>query len=149
MKVVQAAQVVQLGFDHGTTIGGPQSMQIVGVGSVHHQQSNGGDLQMNEDRDGESFNRDMRELRELFSKLNPMVEEFVPPSLANNPGLNGGFNNGFGLLLNNNNGNRNGNANGFNARRRNSQGKRRMNSRTSMAQREERIRKIVYRALGQ
>ncbi|XP_062074709.1 polyadenylate-binding protein-interacting protein 11 [Humulus lupulus] len=143
MKAVPAAQVVQLGFDHGAKIGGPQSMQTVGVGSVHHQRSNGGDLQMNADHDGESFNRDMRELRELFSKLNPMAEEFVPPSLANNPGLNGGFNNGFGLLLNNN-GHRNGSANGFNARRRNSQGKRRMNSRTSMAQREDRIRKTVY-----
>ncbi|KAK7853030.1 polyadenylate-binding protein-interacting protein 11, partial [Quercus suber] len=28
------------------------------------------------------YNRDMKELQELFSKLNPMAEEFVPPSLG-------------------------------------------------------------------
>lgn len=31
---------------------------------------------------GENFKRDMRDLEELLSKLNPMAEEFVPPSLA-------------------------------------------------------------------
>ncbi|PON61144.1 Splicing factor-like protein [Trema orientale] len=145
------APVVQRGFDHGGgKIGGAQSMQVAGVGGQvhhhhhhhnHHQRSNGGDLQMNGDHHvGESFNRDMRELRELFSKLNPMAEEFVPPSLANGHG----FNNDYAVLHNNNGNNRNGNANGFNARRRNNQGKRRMNSRTSMAQREDRIRKTVY-----
>ncbi|KAK5785705.1 hypothetical protein PVK06_040315 [Gossypium arboreum] len=35
----------------------------------------------------DSFKRDTRELQKLFSKLNPMVEEFVPHSLVNN-GLN-------------------------------------------------------------
>ncbi|RRT56655.1 hypothetical protein B296_00021308, partial [Ensete ventricosum] len=31
---------------------------------------------------GEGFKREMRDLEELLSKLNPMAEEFVPPSLA-------------------------------------------------------------------
>lgn len=101
------------------------------------QRSNGGDLQMNGDHhhnnhnhhnhhhhqhhhDPESFSRDMRELRELFSKLNPMAEEFVPPSLANNGGhgLNAAFGNNLVLLQGNSgNGGRNGNINGFAARR--------------------------------
>lgn len=32
---------------------------------------------------GEGFKREMRDLEELLSKLNPMAEEFVPTSLAN------------------------------------------------------------------
>lgn len=122
LKVVPSAQV---GFDHGAKISGAQLGVGPVPGPVHHhhhqhqqqqqQRSNGGDLQMNGDHVGESFNRDMRELRELFSKLNPMAEEFVPPSLANNN--HGGFNNSYALLNNNNNGNRNGNVNGFNGRR--------------------------------
>ncbi|KAL4389973.1 hypothetical protein AHAS_Ahas03G0098600 [Arachis hypogaea] len=32
---------------------------------------------------GESYKREMRDLDELLSKLNPIVEEFVPPSLVN------------------------------------------------------------------
>ncbi|TXG50776.1 hypothetical protein EZV62_023300 [Acer yangbiense] len=99
---------------------------------------------------GDDYKRDMRELQELFSKLNPMAEEFVPPSLANN-NLNHGFNGGFfanSLFLQNNNTARDGhvNANGTAVRRKKnfSQGKRRINSRTSMAQREEIIRRTVY-----
>lgn len=34
---------------------------------------------------GESYKREMRELQELFSKLNPMAAEFVPPSLSKQP----------------------------------------------------------------
>jgi hypothetical protein len=34
----------------------------------------------------------------MLSKLNPMAEEFVPPSLANHPGF---FGNGFGFNANN------------------------------------------------
>ncbi|KAL1141258.1 hypothetical protein V6Z11_A11G016500 [Gossypium hirsutum] len=96
---------------------------------------------------GDSFKRDMRELQELFSKLNPMAEEFVPHSLVNN-GLNGGFHtNNIALQNNNNNISRNGNANcnGGGKRKKNlGQGKRKSNSRTSMAQREEVIRRTVY-----
>ncbi|KFK45036.1 hypothetical protein AALP_AA1G335900 [Arabis alpina] len=94
----------------------------------------------------------MRELQDLFSKLNPMAEEFVPPSLTKqggNGGLNGGFftsagsffrNNGFGAA-GNGYGNENG---GFRRKKSFSQGKRRMNARTSMAQREDVIRRTVY-----
>jgi hypothetical protein len=51
---------------------------------------------------GESFKREMRDLEELLSKLNPMAEEFVPPSLANNQGyLAAGPAAGFGYPPNN------------------------------------------------
>ncbi|KAK8690726.1 hypothetical protein V6N13_074254 [Hibiscus sabdariffa] len=106
--------------------------------------SNGGDLQGSNggggDEVGDNFKREMRDFQELFSKLNPMAEEFVPHSVANH-GINGGLftNNNF---LQNNSIPRNGNGAG---RRKNfSQGKRRLNSRTSMAQREEIIRRTVY-----
>ncbi|RXH77992.1 hypothetical protein DVH24_039963 [Malus domestica] len=113
------------------------------VANHHHQRqrSNGGDFQMSNGDHNHDVDRDMRELRELFSKLNPMAEEFVPPSLANGHGLNAGFVN---MALMMQNGNRNGQANGFPGRRRNNQGKRRINSRTSLAQREDRIRRTVY-----
>lgn len=35
-----------------------------------------------EDDGGEGFKREMRDLEEMLSKLNPMAEEFVPPSLT-------------------------------------------------------------------
>ncbi|CAN6718414.1 unnamed protein product [Malus baccata var. baccata] len=113
------------------------------VANHHHQRqrSNGGDFQMSNGDHHHDVDRDMRELRELFSKLNPMAEEFVPPSLANGHGLNAGFVN-MALMMQNGNGN--GQANGFPGRRRNNQGKRRINSRTSLAQREDRIRRTVY-----
>ncbi|XP_038688219.1 polyadenylate-binding protein-interacting protein 11-like isoform X2 [Tripterygium wilfordii] len=116
-----------------------------------HQRSDsvGSEVQRNGDVDAvERFNRDMRELQELFSKLNPMAEEFVPPSLTNGyGGLNGfashGLNGGF--FTNNTLTGRNGLVNGSNGRRKNfGQGKRRMNSRTSHAQREDVIRRTVY-----
>ncbi|GMJ10927.1 CTC-interacting domain 11 [Hibiscus trionum] len=108
-----------------------------------HPQSNGGDLQRSDGGDGsgggsdelgDSFKRDMRELHELFSKLNPMAEEFVPHSL----GLNGGFHTNKVVFQNNN-------GNGAGKRRKNfGQGKRKSNIRTSIAQREEIIRRTVY-----
>lgn len=103
--------------------------------------------------EGDSFKREIRDLEDLLSKLNPMAEEFVPPSLVNGHrsgaplSPDGAFPNNFLLQ----NGLPNGNGNGFpspnfGARRRKSfgQGRRRMNSRTSMAQREEIIRRTVY-----
>ncbi|GLT64636.1 hypothetical protein SLA2020_371160 [Shorea laevis] len=120
------------------------------IGGLHHR-SNSGDLQRsNGDEVEDSFKRDIRELQELFSKLNPLAEEFVPPSHANH-GLNGnalhgGFyaNNSF-LPNNNMNGNGQINSNGTGRRKKSyGQGKRKMNSRTSMAQREEIIRRTVY-----
>lgn len=35
-----------------------------------------------DDDGGEGFKREMRDLEEMLSKLNPMAEEFVPPSLG-------------------------------------------------------------------
>ncbi|XWS38051.1 hypothetical protein CRYUN_Cryun19dG0097700 [Craigia yunnanensis] len=112
--------------------------------------------------DGEIFKNDMSDLVEILSKLNPMAEEFVPPSLANyhhRHNLNDNhdqnqnqdnrfFEIGFGYSTDNfvvhaNSGNANGHTNG---RKRNnySQGKRRLSNRTSIAQREDAIRKTVY-----
>ncbi|KAL4342422.1 hypothetical protein GQ457_08G035410 [Hibiscus cannabinus] len=98
------------------------------------------------DEVGDSFKRDMRELQELFSKLNPMAEEFVPHSVANH-GLNGAFFTDKTFQQNNNSISRNGQANdnGADRRKKNlNQGKRRLNNRTSMAQRDEIIRRTVY-----
>ncbi|XP_057967652.1 polyadenylate-binding protein-interacting protein 11 isoform X2 [Malania oleifera] len=103
-----------------------------------HHRSNGDELHMN--GDSGNFKADMRDLEELFSKLNPMAEEFVPPSLSNH-GSNGH------LYTDNPNLTRNGYFNGNIGRRKRNgyvPGKRRMNSRTSMAQREEIIRRTVY-----
>ncbi|XP_039060981.1 polyadenylate-binding protein-interacting protein 11-like isoform X1 [Hibiscus syriacus] len=119
------------------------------IGSFHHR-SNGGNLQRSNggagDEVGYSFKREMRELQELFSKLNHMAEEFVPHSVVNH-GLNGGCFTDNSFLQNNNYISRNGQANENGAARRKkifNQGKRRLNNRTSMAQRDELIRRTVY-----
>ncbi|KAG6752628.1 hypothetical protein POTOM_042650 [Populus tomentosa] len=88
-----------------------------------------GDDQIHHQRAKSNGVNDMNDLVEMLSKLNPMAEEFVPPSLANHPGF---FGNGFGF-----------NANNFKKNSYN-QGRRRMNNRTSMAQRDEIIRRTVY-----
>ncbi|KAG8374514.1 hypothetical protein BUALT_Bualt10G0002900 [Buddleja alternifolia] len=99
----------------------------------------------------DGFKREMRELEEMFSKLNPMAQEFVPPSLttispnaagyfannttptaASNLMYFNGFPNNYGTMA------RRGNKTGYN------QAKRRMNSRTGMAQREDVVRRTVY-----
>ncbi|XP_048594981.1 polyadenylate-binding protein-interacting protein 11 isoform X1 [Brassica napus] len=95
---------------------------------------------------GESYKREMRELQELFSKLNPMAAEFVPPSLSKQPNAAFFSNNAFPAA---------GNAPlevnayghdtaGFRRKKSFGQGKRRMNARTSMAQRDDVIRRTVY-----
>ena len=61
-----------------------------------------------DDHDGhESFKDDMRDLEDLLSKLNPMAEEFVPPSLGkihgNYPIGGGVFGYNGNILLNFNN----------------------------------------------
>ncbi|OWM85167.1 hypothetical protein CDL15_Pgr027954 [Punica granatum] len=110
----------------------------VSAGGGGDKESNGGQLM------GEKLNGDMRELQDLFSKLNPWAEEFVPPSLSNSNGVNGQHYSSNGSSLSN--GGRNGQFNGgAGGRRKNyNQGKRRVNSRTSVAQREEIIRRTVY-----
>ncbi|KAM2220598.1 hypothetical protein ACFX1S_019787 [Malus domestica] len=81
----------------------------------HHQRqrSNDGDFQMSNGDHHHDVDRDMKK---LFSKLNPIAEEFVPPSLANGHGLNAGFVN-MALMMQNRN--RNGQANGFPGRQKN------------------------------
>ncbi|KAJ9174340.1 hypothetical protein P3X46_017373 [Hevea brasiliensis] len=87
---------------------------------------------------------DMSDLVEILSKLNPLAEEFVPPSLGINHGYMG---NGFGYTNNFAVQATPGNANGPATKRKKNnynQGRRRMNSRTGMAQRDEVIRRTVY-----
>ncbi|XP_057786171.1 polyadenylate-binding protein-interacting protein 12 isoform X5 [Salvia miltiorrhiza] len=117
------------------------------------------------DDGGEGFKKEMRDLEEMLSKLNPMAKEFVPPSLSAFGGGGGphkllvpphaaavaaaaaghfGFNaTGFVMQQQVNSGVPT--ANSF-RRKKNGlvNGKRRMNSRTSMAQREDVIRRTVY-----
>lgn len=91
----------------------------------------------------EELSKDMRHLEDLLSKLNPMAEEFVPPSLVNGAGSGGIYPNNFlnhGVFGN-------GEFGGNGRRMRKSgygEGRRRMNNRTSAAQREEVIRRTVH-----
>ncbi|OIV96935.1 hypothetical protein TanjilG_00517 [Lupinus angustifolius] len=101
----------------------------------------------NGENGGESFKRDMRDLEELLSKLNPMAEEFVPPSLTQNLGYLAPPSAGFGypnnFVLHNNFGN----VNRQNNRRRKNgynNGKRRANNNIDMEREEEMIRRTVY-----
>ncbi|ONK71675.1 uncharacterized protein A4U43_C04F11190 [Asparagus officinalis] len=89
----------------------------------------------------EEVKREVKKLQELLSKLNPMAEEFVPPSLVSNGG--GSYPNGFVMQ----NGFPNGGIGRIGGRRRRNgygQAKRRINNRTNMAQREEVIRRTIY-----
>ncbi|CAA3023425.1 polyadenylate-binding -interacting 11-like [Olea europaea subsp. europaea] len=127
---------------------GVSKANITGSNNQSHQKMNG------EDDGGEGFKREMRDLEEMLSKLNPMAQEFVPPSLGSAyhrlvlppPQAAGhyGYNANMFLLQQHVN---SGVPNGNSTRRKNNgygHGKRRINSRTSMAQREEVIRRTVY-----
>ncbi|KAL8538181.1 hypothetical protein ACS0TY_000224 [Phlomoides rotata] len=148
-----------------STIPADQSFHMMqqNISNGHHQQQEKID---GDDDEGEGFKRDMRDLEEMLSKLNPMAKEFVPPSLSAFGGGGGlhkllvpphaaaavaaaaaghfGFNaNGFLVPQPLNSGVPNGNSfrrkkNGY------VNGKRKVNSRTSMAQREDVIRRTVY-----
>eukprot|EP01018_Ginkgo_biloba_P013246 Gb_06522 [translate_table: standard] len=112
----------------------PQQHQQRSNGAVSHENGGPGTENIEAPRGLQNgFNRDMRELEDLLSKLNPMAKEFVPPSLANHASAVSLAN---VLMINNNN----------NRRKKNNcnQGKRRVNSRTSIAQREDSIRRTVY-----
>ncbi|KAK4718520.1 hypothetical protein R3W88_016858 [Solanum pinnatisectum] len=114
-----------------------------------HQKMNGVDSRNGGVVDGgdEGFKKEMRDLEEMLSKLNPMAEEFVPPSMANNnmlvpftPGaVHFGFDANNFLMQTEASGN-------SNRRKKNGYGygRRRMNTRTGMAQREDVIRRTVY-----
>ncbi|RRT47805.1 hypothetical protein B296_00038959 [Ensete ventricosum] len=136
-----------------------------------HRASDRGSAELEQRPDGvaggceEASKRELRDLEDLLSKLNPMAEEFVPPSIAGNRqaasdgaggvAFGGGlYANGFGASQ----GFETGGANGddgsrvrvvlclFLGQKKNGfgQAKRRMNNRTSLAQREEVIRRTVY-----
>ncbi|XP_030532367.1 polyadenylate-binding protein-interacting protein 10-like [Rhodamnia argentea] len=119
---------------------------LVARGSRNGQMSQMRDgLRRNGSNFGSSGLNDVRELVDMLSKLNPMAEEFVPPSLGQSFAYlaDGGFGypQNFVLQIDGVDGN------GHTGRRRKngySQGKRRINSRTSMAQRHEVIRRTVY-----
>ncbi|KAF5731313.1 polyadenylate-binding protein-interacting protein 12-like isoform X1 [Tripterygium wilfordii] len=123
--------------------GSTQKTQMENGHGSANQRANG--VKGVDNGDGESFKDGMTDLVEILSKLNPMAQEFVPPSLANNhrypDGTGFGYSNNFVVQTNT------GGSNGLPNRRRrnyNSQGRRRMNARTSSAQREDVIRRTVY-----
>lgn len=109
----------------------------------------------NNNNNNQNLNREMRELEEMLSKLNPCAQEFVPPSLLSNnqTRFHGSFHpnfvapiddpsSPFRIFPNHQNHNQN-----FNPRKKKGnygQGRRRMNNRTGMAQREEVIKRTVY-----
>ncbi|GMN44312.1 hypothetical protein TIFTF001_013507 [Ficus carica] len=110
--------------------------QIYGLDHRDDERGNNGD---------ESFKQDMRDLEYLLSKLNPMAEEFVPPSLGKIHGYpfgGAGFGYAGNLSLPANN---SANANGLISRKNSYiQGKRRNYYKLSPAQREAMIRRTVY-----
>ncbi|CAL0305392.1 unnamed protein product [Lupinus luteus] len=131
---------VQLGqIGNGFEANGVQNQQIV--------VNNNGYGGVNGENGDENFKRDIRDLEELLSKLNPMAEEFVPPSLTKNlgylaaPGAEFGYPNNFVLP------NSYGNVNGQNNRRKKNgynNGKRRVNNKVDMERKEEMVRRTVY-----
>ncbi|XP_022037627.1 polyadenylate-binding protein-interacting protein 11 isoform X2 [Helianthus annuus] len=94
---------------------------------------------------GDGFKKEIRDLEEMLSKLNPMAEEFVPnqrPPLLTSSGSHFGYAAVNGFLGQTNN---TAFTNATPTRRGNfAHGKRRMNSRTSMAQRDDVIKRTVY-----
>ncbi|CAH9123402.1 unnamed protein product [Cuscuta epithymum] len=138
-----------------------QNFQLTQDEKEEGKNGNGVDLtiqgEIDKDGDGsggEGYKREkeMRDLADMLSKLNPMAEEFVPPSFINHiPVLlpPGGGHFGYDatnfVALQTHSGLPNGNfirrlqkKNGY------TNGKRRLNNRTSLAQREEVIRRTVY-----
>ncbi|GJY74594.1 polyadenylate-binding protein-interacting protein 12-like protein isoform X1 [Tanacetum coccineum] len=130
----------------------------------HHHDDDGGDNDGG-DHVKEGFKKEMRDLAEMLSKLNPMAEEFVPPSLSNNFYNNNSINGlnpillppppagapfGYSVVndfLMQTNQAPFANMNGVSPRRNKgnfNHGRRRMNNRTNMAQREDVIRRTVH-----
>ncbi|KAG6403244.1 hypothetical protein SASPL_135461 [Salvia splendens] len=165
MAVVENAganAIASSNYDNDAVVNGqeakPADQSFHKMPNGHHQltiNGNGGTSEKKmdgeDDDGGEGFKRDMRDLEEMLSKLNPMAKEFVPPSLRLR------CTNGFVMKQQVNSGVPTANSfrrfmdllkpelsgyeekkNGF------VNGKRRMNSRTSMAQREDVIRRTVY-----
>ncbi|KAL8209616.1 hypothetical protein R6Q57_006348 [Mikania cordata] len=129
-----------------------------GNGGLNHHQTKKTNGIDHRDHEEEGFDKDMRNLAEMLSKLNPMAEEFVPPSLSNNnfnvghllpppaAGAPLGYSPVNDFLLHTNQ-TPFPNITGVSARRKKSDfghPKRRMNNRTNMAQREDVIRRTVH-----
>ncbi|XP_071704544.1 polyadenylate-binding protein-interacting protein 12-like isoform X1 [Rutidosis leptorrhynchoides] len=110
------------------------------------------------DQEDDEFKKDMKDLAEMLSKLNPLAAEFVPHSLSKNyarpllvapsPAAHFGYAaiNNFLMQTNNSAFTNANNPNGTLVRRKSNygNGKWRMNTRTSMAQREDVIKRTVY-----
>ncbi|VFQ72609.1 unnamed protein product [Cuscuta campestris] len=121
---------------------------------------NGDDLMINGEIDkggdgggeeGYKREKEMRDLADMLSKLNPMAEEFVPPSFSKftpvllPPGCHFGYDAAGFIALQTPSGLPNGNfLRRLQKKNGHTNGKRRLNNRTSMAQREEVIRRTVY-----
>lgn len=127
---------------------------VNGNGVQHHTVANGADHRDHDD----DFKKGMRDLEEMLPKLNPMAEEFVPPSLSNNiynnrallrsPSAATHFGyaavNDF-LLQTNHPAFANVDAISTGRKKGHfSNGKRRMNSRTNLAQQEDAIKRTVH-----
>ncbi|KAK4783863.1 hypothetical protein SAY86_018231 [Trapa natans] len=131
-------------FDHEAIKGGAHLGQMRGGPNQKNQQ-----ILMNGLKSD-----DMGDLEEILSKLNPMAEEFVPPSLVYNSnnsnayGYGGHGNPGFGyannFVLHPDAISINGLASRWNKNSYNYGGKRRMNTKTGMTQREDVIRRTLY-----
>lgn len=65
---------------------------IIPIGNGHHNHNQN---HRKEEEEEEGFKKDMRDLAEMLSNLNPLAEEFVPPSLSNNNNHNVNINNNF------------------------------------------------------
>ncbi|KAL9263144.1 Polyadenylate-binding protein-interacting protein 11-like protein [Drosera capensis] len=122
--------------------GGLQGYQAMKISDGNH--TNMVEYTRNGD-DREELKKDIRDLVEMLSNLNPMAKEFVPNSFTDYRALHGsdfGYVNSFMIQQPNS-----GVDGGFPGRRKKGsygQGKRRMNTRTSLAQQEEVIRRTVY-----
>ncbi|KAH9322135.1 hypothetical protein KI387_016774, partial [Taxus chinensis] len=141
VAALRGAHIVQNSSSSSSSQGLQHQKHLISVGSHENEEES-------MEASSHDFHRDMRDLEDLLSKLNPMAKEFVPPSLLSHASAIS-FADAF--IYNNNNTNVvNGttsaiNININNRRRKNNyQGKNRMNSRTSIAQREDSIRRTVY-----
>ncbi|GAA0155984.1 RNA splicing factor [Lithospermum erythrorhizon] len=143
-----------------------QQQQKIGSVELQDQSGNGNEkstqkmgLARNMDQvngnSAKALEKEMRDLEDMLSKLNPMAKEFVPPSfsVANSNyilvpvvppnGMHFGYNAANNFIVHAVPGVANAN---LNTKKKNGlgQGKQRMNNRTSMAQQEEVIRRTVY-----
>ncbi|KAL7584002.1 polyadenylate-binding protein-interacting protein 12 [Lactuca sativa] len=124
-----------------------QQQQLQKVTPLQPPSNTNGNGYVGDDDGGDGFKKEMSDLEEMLSKLNPMAEEFVPHQrlqlLPSSPAQ-------FGYAAVNNflvHTNTAAFANGTpttTRRKGNFSGKRRINSRTSMAQRDDVIKRTVY-----